>query len=185
MGPRLYTSAELTALGVAHEWPVRVDETVRFYGPGPFALGRGCRIDAYCVLTGTVRLGRCHVATGCYLQGAVGGVTMADFAGLAGGVHVYTASDDYTGGRLPVGLTGGAPDRAGAVTLGRGAIVGAGSVVLPAVDIGEGAAVGMLSGVKRSVPAFEVWAGTPARRVGIRPADQVLAALAALGAAHE
>lgn len=179
-----FTSAELTARRVEHAWPVAVDDTVRFYGPGPFVLARGCRVDAYCVLTGSVRLGRCHVATRCYLQGSGGGITVADYAALAGGVQVYTAGDDYTGGVLPVGVVAGAPTVAGPVSIGRGAIVGAGSVILPGLEIGDGAAVGVLSGVKRSVPAFEIWCGTPARRIGARPAEQLRAALAAAEAAH-
>lgn len=106
---------------------------------------------------------------------------VADYATLAGGVQVYTASDDYTEGRLPVVTAGGVPALAGAVKIGRGVIVGAGSVILPSLEIGDGAAIGMLSGVKRSVPAFEIWAGTPARRIGVRPADRIKAALAAMG----
>jgi len=51
----------------------------------------------------------------------------------------------------------------GAIKLGRHAIVGAGSVVLPGVELGEGAAVGALSLVSRSLPPWTVSVGVPAR----------------------
>ena len=44
-------------------------------------------------------------------------------------------------------------------------IVGAGSVILPGVTIGDGAALGALSLAKSDCPAFKVCAGVPARVV--------------------
>jgi non-ribosomal peptide synthetase-like protein len=50
--------------------------------------------------------------------------------------------------------------------IGRGARVGARSVLMPGADIGPGAEVEPGSVVSTRVPAGERWAGTPARRVG-------------------
>ena len=48
------------------------------------------------------------------------------------------------------------------VTIGRGAFVGAGALILPGVTIGEGAVVSAGSVVTRSVPSFTMVQGNPA-----------------------
>jgi acetyltransferase-like isoleucine patch superfamily enzyme len=49
------------------------------------------------------------------------------------------------------------------VSVGEGAWIGAGAVILPGVTIGRGAIVGANAVVTRSVGALEVWGGCPAR----------------------
>ncbi|MED4967020.1 acyltransferase [Heyndrickxia coagulans] len=51
------------------------------------------------------------------------------------------------------------------VNIGRGAFIGANSVILKGVTIGENAVIGAGSVVASSVPKGEVWAGNPARFV--------------------
>jgi sugar O-acyltransferase (sialic acid O-acetyltransferase NeuD family) len=54
---------------------------------------------------------------------------------------------------------------AGAVTIERGAYVGAGARLREGVVVGANATIGMGAVVTKSVPANEVWAGVPARRL--------------------
>ena len=98
------------------------------------------------------------------------GITIGDFAVTAPRVSMHGHSDDYrtgmlTGGVVPRELTGGlgAP-----IILEPHVIVGAGNVVLPGVTLGRGAAVGALTVVRRSVPAGRVASGNPQRDVGAR-----------------
>lgn len=51
------------------------------------------------------------------------------------------------------------------VALGCGVWVGAGAIILPGVTIGDNAIIGAGAIVTRSVPANEVWAGNPARKI--------------------
>ncbi|MFC1605451.1 acyltransferase [Pseudomonadota bacterium] len=46
--------------------------------------------------------------------------------------------------------------------------LGAGVHVLPGVRVGRGAVVGAGSVVTHDVPEFEIWAGAPARKIGMR-----------------
>lgn len=53
----------------------------------------------------------------------------------------------------------------GSVRVGAGAYIGAGALVREERSIGSGALVGMGAVVTRDIPADEVWAGVPARRL--------------------
>ena len=53
----------------------------------------------------------------------------------------------------------------GGVTVARGAYVGAGALVRECTTVGAQALVGMGSIVLQDIPAGEVWAGSPARRL--------------------
>jgi len=107
--------------------------------------------------------GSASIATGCVLH--AGTVLTAD---VALGAHVVLmpavvlTHDDVVGD----GVTFGAGARvAGAVTIERGAYIGSGALLREGLVIGAEAVVGMGAVVTRSVPAGEVWAGTPARRL--------------------
>jgi acetyltransferase-like isoleucine patch superfamily enzyme len=51
----------------------------------------------------------------------------------------------------------------GRVIIKRNAYIGANTVICKPVTIGEGAIIGASSVVTKDIPAFEVWAGNPAR----------------------
>jgi len=55
------------------------------------------------------------------------------------------------------------------VTIGEDAWLGTHVVVMPGVSIGKGAIIGAGSVVTRNVPEYEIWAGVPARFVKNRP----------------
>lgn len=54
------------------------------------------------------------------------------------------------------------------ITVGDDVWFGAGCAVMPGVEIGTGAVIGAGSVVTKSVPAYEVWAGASARKIGER-----------------
>lgn len=69
------------------------------------------------------------------------------------------------------------PGTVGDAIIGDDVTLGAGAKILVPRDttltIGQGAVIGANSVVLQSVPAWEVWAGNPARRVGQREKTQV------------
>lgn len=56
-----------------------------------------------------------------------------------------------------------------AVRIGAGAFIGAHSTILKGVEIGAGAVIGACSVVTKSIPANEIWAGNPARKLRALP----------------
>jgi dTDP-4-amino-4,6-dideoxy-D-glucose acyltransferase len=172
-----HNEAGLAALGLAsYGADVKIDAAARFYGAGRIELGSHVRIDAFTVLSageGGIRIGsRVHIAAFGFMAGA-GPIELEDFANISGRVSIYSSNDDYTGAAL-TGPT--IPDelcdvQVAPVRICRHAIIGAGSVILPGVTIGEGAAVGALSIVKRDVEPFTIVAGPDARVIGERKRD--------------
>lgn len=76
--------------------------------------------------------------------------------------HVLITHDD----KISDGVTfAGRVSLGGAVTVGECAYFGQGSLVREMLFIGAGAVIGMGSVVLHDVPAGEVWAGVPARRI--------------------
>ncbi len=155
---------------------VQLSERASFYGADRITLGDNVRIDDYCVLaagSGGIFIGDfVHVAVGSTLIGS-GKITMSDFSGLSSRVSVYSSSDDYSGAAMTNPTV---PSRYTRVThadvfLGRHVIVGSGSVILPGVKLGDGAAVGALSLVTKNCDAFGVYSGNPARRIKDRKRD--------------
>jgi len=54
-------------------------------------------------------------------------------------------------------------NKSGQVLLKKNCKIGANSVVMPGVEVGEGAIVGSNSFINRDIPPYEVWFGSPAR----------------------
>lgn len=167
--PGYHSPAVLDAAGFAAVGKnVRISRSATILGRGSIRLADNVRIDGYVTLIAAdapVTIGRnVHIGAYCAL-GAAAGLTIGDFAGLSQGVRLFTRSDDYSGAAMtnptvPAEYTrvGGGP-----VRIGRHAIIGASCVVLPGLDVGEGAAVGALSLVNADLDCWTIYAGVPAR----------------------
>lgn len=104
-----------------------------------------------------------------------GRLVIEDFAGVSSGCRIYTGTDDFSGEGL-TGPTIPSPFRAvvrSFVHIGRHAVVGANSVILPGVTLGEGCAIGANSLVNHDVEPWMVYAGVPARPLRPRRSDRI------------
>lgn len=174
------THEQIQALGFASVGQhVQISERAVFYNCAQITIGSHVRIDDFTVISageGGIQIGsHVHIAVFCSLMGA-GRIVLADYAGLSSRVSIYSSNDDYTGQfmtnpTVPMALRN---VRQAPVTLEKHVIVGSGSVILPGVTLGQGAAVGALSLVNRKGDSFTVYAGAPARRIGARQ-QQLLA----------
>jgi acetyltransferase-like isoleucine patch superfamily enzyme len=154
--------------------------SVEIFGEEHVVVGSPVRIDAFALITagpGTVRIGdHVHISAGAYVFGTAG-ATLGDFVNLSARSVLMTASDDFGDGSLVGPMV---PDafrnvRRAPIHLESHVVIGVGSVVLPGVTIGRGATVGALSVVKHDVPDLAMVAGVPARRIGRRDGDRLLA----------
>jgi len=105
-----------------------------------------------------------------------GECVLGDFSGLSGGVRIYTGNEDYLGGSLTnpaVPEPWRVPVRS-YVRLGKHAIVGANAVILPGVEVGDGAVVGALSLVTRDCEPWTIYGGSPAKPIKERPRERML-----------
>ena len=160
---------ELDQLGFAAVGEdVLISRKASIYAPERIRVGDHVRIDDFTFLSGDITLhNHIHIAAFCMLIGGSGdaGIVMDDFSGLSGRVTVYSISDDYSGEFMTNPTI---PEEylnvlRGRVTIGKYAIIGTSSVLMPGVDIGEGAAVGAMSLVSRSLPGWKICGGVPAR----------------------
>jgi acetyltransferase-like isoleucine patch superfamily enzyme len=55
------------------------------------------------------------------------------------------------------------------ITLGNDVWLGAGATIMPGTHLGDGVVIGANSVVTCDIPAYEIWGGVPARRLGERP----------------
>jgi acetyltransferase-like isoleucine patch superfamily enzyme len=126
------------------------------------------RVDSFCKLEGGEGLyigEHVHVASYCHLNVGGGQLLMEDGSSCGSHCVIVTGSGDYKAG---VGCSAVSPDVVNTksrVVLRRNATLYVGCVVRPGVTIGEGATVAMGSVVLCDVPPGELWGGNPARRL--------------------
>lgn len=153
---------------------VMIHETVQIFNPSSIFIEDNSRIDCFAVLSAGsdgIHIGKhVHIAAAAMIFGGGGRVVLENYCGLSSRVTIYTATDDYTDGFMtnPTVPAEFKKVEVGNVVVQRHAIVGAGSVILPNVTLGVGAAVGALSLVRKSVDDFSVVLGAPARSIGKR-----------------
>ncbi|MDP1650474.1 MAG: acyltransferase [Rubrivivax sp.] len=153
---------------------VKIARTARLYLPEYIAIGNFSVVDDFCIISGNVELGtNVHIAHGGRLIGGLEGIRMGDFSGLAFGGTIFSQTDDYgglalTGPTVPMKFRRITRAR---VEVGRHAIIGAGAIILPGVQIGEGSSIGACSLVTKSTESWSINLGIPARRLRDRRRD--------------
>ncbi len=155
---------------------VKISAFARFYGAEHIRIGNHVRIDDFCIVSageGGIVIGdHVHVAPYAFLVGHAS-ITLADFSGLSWQAGILSSTDDFSGRWLTNPTVPAAfrrPHHA-PVSLGRHALVGAGSLILPGVTVGEGAAVGAHSLVTKDCEPFKIYFGVPAKPIKARRQD--------------
>jgi len=152
---------------------VKISRNSQVYRPKLISIGNNVRIDDFCILSGNISIGSyVHISAYTALFGKAG-ITIEDFVSVSSRVNVYSVNDDYSGKFLtnptvPGELTN---IKAEPVLMKKHVIIGAGSILLPGVIIGEGTAVGALSLVNQSLDPWKIYAGIPCRPIKNRKQD--------------
>jgi acetyltransferase-like isoleucine patch superfamily enzyme len=131
-------------------------ERARFLG---FGLGTSIYQQSY--VYGDVQVGE-HTWVGpLTILDGTGGLKIGSYCSISAGVQIYTHDT------VKWALTGGqATYERESVTIGDCCHIGALSVVVKGVTVGDHSVVGAHSFVNRDVPAYTVVAGVPARPIG-------------------
>lgn len=150
---------------------VLISRMCNIVGVGNISIGDNVRIDAFTTIiaagSGFLNIGS-YVHIGGYSALFAGsGIEMGDFSGLSQGVKIYSKSDDYSGEfmtnpTVPSRYTGVI---GGKVTIGRHAIIGSQSIVMPGIEIAEGVAIGANSLVTKNTEEWSVYFGSPAKKI--------------------
>lgn len=157
---------------------VKIWPEAKIVMPEFVTIGNSVIIDDFVFLMGGARtqIGDfVHIGSHTSIAGG-GEFIMDDFSGLSGGVRVYNGNEDYMGGCL-TNPTVPYPYRVAKrsfVRVGKHAIVGANSVILPGVEIGEGAVVGACSLVTKSCEPWTTYFGSPAKPLKKRKSSVIL-----------
>lgn len=172
---RFYYKFRLSHLG----YKTIIDVGVRFIGPKNISIGDYCWIDSdtkFEARLGTITIGsRVHIAS-FVIMGAREPITICDFAAVAAGVKLYSNSVIPRDGLRMSGPM--IPEEQKAfyskeVIVGKDAVVGANSVLLPGALLQTGSILGALSLLKSEIPEWEIWAGSPAKKIGKREKVQI------------
>ncbi len=94
-----------------------------------------------------------------YLDGRIG-ITIKDNVSISPEVYIVSMEHDYND---PMFTT-----RGGEVVIENHVWIGARAMILPGITIGEGAVVGGGSVVTKNVEPYQIVAGVPARKIGVR-----------------
>ena len=127
---------------------------------------------------GFVRIGKyVHVASFCVLAGR-GGIEIGDYAAIAAGSNIYSGTNYYQNPESQSNkllcMSAAAPldmqyviEKP--VAIGEYAFIGLDTIVLPGITVGKAAVVGAGSMVGNDIPPFAIAVGSPAKVVKQRP----------------
>ena len=154
-------------------WPL-----AKIVSPEVIRIGDSVIIDDFVLFMGGTKsnIGSfVHIASFVSITGG-GELIIEDFVGISSGSRIFTGNDDYLGGFL-TGPTVPYPYRVpirSLVTIKKHAIIGANTVILPGVVIGEGTAIGANSLVTQDCDPWTVYVGTPTKPLRKRPKERML-----------
>jgi acetyltransferase-like isoleucine patch superfamily enzyme len=171
MRNRTHGSGEFRPEQIASLGPDCIFESgVLIFHPENVRLGRNVYVGHYTILKGYYKnelvIGdETWIGQQCFFH-AAGGITIGDHVGIGPGVKVLTSLHGEAGREVPIF---NAPVAFKPVLIEDDADIGVGAIILPGVTIGKGAQVGAGSVVTQDVAPYHVVAGSPARFLRERP----------------
>lgn len=133
-----------------------IDDFAFIYAKGKIKLGNYVHIGIYASITGGDKL------------------EVGDFSAISQGARILTATDDFK----DWGFGNSTIDnqfrnvKSSSISIGKFCIIGANSVVLPGVNIGEGAMVGASTAVTKDLEPWGIYVGN--KKIGERNKEEVL-----------
>lgn len=152
---------------------VKIYEMAKIARPEVVEIGEGSQIDDFVFINGGngVRIGRYnHIASFVSIVGG-GKLITGDYVGIAAGARIITGTHHYGNGKRISPLI---PEEEqcvilGTVVLERDVFIGTNAIVHPNVTIGEGAIIGSGGLVLKDVEPWTINVGVPVRAISRRP----------------
>lgn len=170
-----YNSSELESLGFKSIGKnVKISSKAIIYNCNQIEIGDNSRIDDFCILSGKIKIGSfIHVTPMCLLAGGEFGIEVSDFCTFSYAVKIFTQSDDYSGKTM---TNSNIPEKykneyKSKVVINKHSIIGAGSMIMPGVILAEGTSVGAMSLVLKSTDEWNIYIGSPAKKLKKRSKD--------------
>ena len=161
-----YSEEELKSLGLKKVGSkVLISRNASLYSTSQIEIGDNVRIDDFCILSGNIKIGsNVHISAYTALYGK-NSIILEDYTGISPRSTVFSAMDDFSGEYLvgPIHQDFQINIIGGPVLIKKYSQIGANCVVFPNVTIEEGAVVGAMSLVNRSVDKWTINAGIPVR----------------------
>jgi len=171
IGSTFYDQSELKNFGFKHLGKnVLIKRNVGMFFTENISIGNNVRIDDFTIIVASreevVFKNNTNIASHCYIAGSEGFI-LEEFSTFAPGVKIFSGSDDYSGEKLtgatvPKEFMGG---KHGRVYIGKHCILGAGTIVLPDIAIGEGCSIGALSLVTKDLSSWGIYVGIPVKKI--------------------
>ncbi|MFW2602027.1 acyltransferase [Aliarcobacter butzleri] len=155
---------------------VKTFEYTKIIGIENIEFGKNIIIDDFVLIYAKERIkvgNFVHIASFSSVSGG-GEFIMEDFSGLSSGCRIITGSDDFKdwGFGNPTIDNQFRNTKIGKVEIGRFAIVGANTTILPNVNIGEGVAVAANSLITKNLEPWGIYVGN--KKIGERNKKEVL-----------
>jgi acetyltransferase-like isoleucine patch superfamily enzyme len=148
---------------------VLISDKSSIYNCDKISIGSNVRIDDFCIISagsGGIYIGD-YVHIACYVS-IIGQetITIGNYCGISARTSIYSSSDDYSGEYL-FGPTIDEKYKKvtnKSVNISNLSIIGANSMIMPGVNIGEGVATGAYTFVNKSLESWSVYIGIPAKK---------------------
>lgn len=159
---------------------VYIAQNVVIKRPELVSIGSHVAIDDYFYLTTAMSLGSyVHISPMCSVIGGKDGMFwVGNFCTISAGCRIIVRGDEMLGDGLvgpPIPHEHRDKVVGKQIVMDSYASLGSNVVIAPNVRIGEGAVVGANSFVNTDIPSWEIWAGSPARKIKNRRRDKMIA----------
>ncbi len=169
-----YSTKELMNLGLGEVGNnVLISKNAKLYCPQNIFLKDNVRIDDFCIISAGTKVcvgSYVHISAFVVLFGG-SGIIVGDYCSISSFSAIYSESDDFSGKSLvnpwfPQKFKPGY--KKGKVSLRNFSNVGAHSIIMPGVTLGEGSVVGSNSLVVSDCEEWSINAGTPSKKIEMR-----------------
>lgn len=152
---------------------VKIFEMAKLVAPERITIGDGSQIDDFCFMYAGkgINIGRYnHICSFVTIIGG-GEFVSEDYVGISAGCRIVTGTQHYGNGARMVPVVPEHQQKLiiGKVILKKDSFLGSNAIIYPDVTVGEGAIIGAGAVVTKDIEPWTINIGVPSRAIGERP----------------